>query len=479
MDPKAQSLEHVPPNPFPHEFSLIRLLGAGAFGTVWLANDLQLLRPVAIKTFDARALDERADHALICLRNEAQLLATIKHPNLVTVHAWRTAGSENYLILQYVSGGSLADWVKRDGKLPWELAGRCIADVGDALMHIHQRGIVHRDVKPANILWDFDTREAILADFGISTRLSGNIDAAGTPAFMAPEAYSGTIDPALDMYSLAATFFFLLTGKVPFSGKQPQDIRSAAVQGLAPVDARFAQTPEPIEQWIRAGLQADCKLRPALGGAVSQLRGILNQLLVDVVSSRALSPTVSAISAVASTSAPKSAAEASALHLRVSRLRQDGSVEALSQTAPPQPRMLRDLKRVPSAPQQVRLKTGDQVRFELMSELPGYVSVINVGPTGNLHLLYPDTLESAHEQLVAKHWMHLLDVELSPPAGRERIMAIWSDRPEPLLTNLLNPGHAPDAYRATRVLARLAESVESGGGDRRVSWLELNHVPAN
>src|SRR5262249_24411198 len=142
----------------PGEFLLITLLGEGAFAKVWLADDLYLDRQVAVKAL--KVPTAVTNHVSEAWHNEARLLASIRHPNVVQIHAVRRCGADYYLILQYVPGGSLAARLQKKGPLPWPQAARYVADVGDALLHVHARGIVHRDVNPANILWDPERDEA-------------------------------------------------------------------------------------------------------------------------------------------------------------------------------------------------------------------------------------------------------------------------------------------------------------------------------
>jgi serine/threonine protein kinase len=181
-----------------------------------LADDLNLGRPVALKTLRPRGSSTTGEQALKGLRHEARLLAALDHPHVVRVYAWRQAGDDQYLVLQYVAGGSLEDRLRRDGPIAWHIAARYIADVGDGLLAAHAQGVVHRDVKPANILWDSTADEALLTDFGIAARLADPGAAAGSPLYMAPEAFEGKVAPALDVYSLAPTFFRLVTGTAPF-----------------------------------------------------------------------------------------------------------------------------------------------------------------------------------------------------------------------------------------------------------------------
>src|SRR5262245_47896622 len=175
------------PDPFPGEFRLERFLGRGAFGEVWLARDLSpLARPVALKFLRPSGSPDRHEQSLAVLRNEARLLASLRHPNIVPVFAWKNAPDVGpCLVLAYVPGGSLEQLVQHQGALPWQLAARYVADIADGLLLVHARGVIHRDLKPANMLLDPETDEALLTDFGIAARLAECGTAAGTPRFMA------------------------------------------------------------------------------------------------------------------------------------------------------------------------------------------------------------------------------------------------------------------------------------------------------
>jgi len=140
------------PNPFPNDFRIGRLLGQGTIGKVWLADDLHLGRQVALKTLH---LPTDADTtALEALRKEATILAYLDHRNVVKVHAWRQVGDEHYLVLEYVAGDSLADLLKAEGPMSWQRAARYVANVAEGLVEVHARGILHRDIKASNMLWE-------------------------------------------------------------------------------------------------------------------------------------------------------------------------------------------------------------------------------------------------------------------------------------------------------------------------------------
>src|SRR5262249_50248078 len=154
---------------------------------------------------------------LSLLREEARLLASVDHPHVVRVHALRetpeaaSAWGRLFLILQYVPGESLAERVRREGPLPWQLAARYAAEVGEGVLEVHRLKIVPRDVKPSNRLWTSDRDREVLTDFGISARLAKADTIAGTPFYMPPEAFAGIVSPEHDVSGLAASLFWLVT----------------------------------------------------------------------------------------------------------------------------------------------------------------------------------------------------------------------------------------------------------------------------
>jgi len=452
----------------PHGYRVYKLLGTGAFGEVWLAQDLNLPRVVALKTLKLGEDRDQRAIALEALRREAQLLTGIEHPNVVRVFAWITVRDQHYLVLQYVSGGSLYDMLKEEGPLDWQRAARYVADVGEGLLAVHAQGIVHRDVKPSNILWDRGRDEAMLTDFGIGARLGDPTAIKGSLPYMAPEAFDGDVSASLDVYSLAATLFHLVSGALPFPGPKLADFRDQAALGLPDPDVRCHRLPRPLEQVIRAGLPANPDHRLGLREFVASLRGSLNQLLADT-----LTHAPGATSGTASVS----------LRLQVSRDAGAGRYEPVATTHTQPGLVTRDMKRVPPAPDQVRLRTGDRVRVDVVADRAGYLAVFNVGPTGVLNLLYPADLSShAASRVEAHQLLHIVDVEMTPPAGRERLFAVWSRDPLPLSTHQLQSisGLGEPAksrpYRATRDMRRMQHTVQQcPEGGQSVVVLELEH----
>src|SRR6185369_16650511 len=145
---------------------LIRTIGEGGMGRVYLARDPQLKRFVAVKVLVQTQAVDAESHARF--QREAQSIAAIAHPNVVQIYGiGELPDGRPYFIMQYVSGGSMAERLAKSGPLPVEAAETVLGDVAAALSAAHRRGIVHRDVKPANVLWDEDGERATVSDFGI------------------------------------------------------------------------------------------------------------------------------------------------------------------------------------------------------------------------------------------------------------------------------------------------------------------------
>jgi serine/threonine protein kinase len=458
------------PDPFPGEFRLLRRLGGGAFGEVWLAEDLSPLgRLVALKFLRPQGNADAHAAALAVLQNDARVLASLRHPHIVQVYTWRQpAASAPCLVLQYVAGGSLEDRVQRDGALPWYLAARYVVDVAEGLLQVHTRGIIHRDVKPANVLWDPERDEALLTDFGVAARLTDLGMEAGTPLFMAPEGFRGELSPALDVYGLAATLFWLVAAQPPFRAPDKSSLVRTIEAGLPNPDQRCAGLPAALERLIRAGLSPRARERPGLADFTAALRGTLNLLLADALT----------------LPVPAAQGQQAPLDLRLLVSRQVDAHTCVPVAASQQSseRCLRDFRRVPPQPERVTLRTGDRVRLEVAASQPGYVAVFNVGPSGNLNLLYPADPAGPTGELPANQPLHILDVELTPPVGHERLFALWTRQPLPLrleeLRSLAEPGPAsgPGPYRATRDMVRVQQSIQQlHPQDRHVVVLELDH----
>jgi len=204
------------------EYRIERLLGKGGMGQVFLAHDLTLEREVAIKVLPPDVSQD--DQVVRRFQQEAKTAAKLDHPNIIPIYRVESEGGLNYFVMKYISGTSLEDLLDKKEPLPVPEIQRILWEAACALGHAHHRGVVHRDVKPANIMFDHDGR-VMLTDFGISkalqaaTGLTATGMIIGTPHYMAPEQGKGAaVDGRADQYSLGVVGYRMITAELPFSG---------------------------------------------------------------------------------------------------------------------------------------------------------------------------------------------------------------------------------------------------------------------
>lgn len=208
-------------------YELVELLGQGGFGQVWRARDLRIGRPVAVKVATPGSHQELAR-----LHREAALAGSLSHPNIVVVHDFGTGTRDDghryaYLVMELLTGESLSELLKKEGPLDLLTTLGVAGSVAEALAAAHEAGLVHRDIKPPNIMIGDDVK---VVDFGITkgtdTRhdLTGVGVTIGSPAYMAPECFTGTFSPRSDWYSLGCVIHEMVAGQPPFPGRDFGDL---------------------------------------------------------------------------------------------------------------------------------------------------------------------------------------------------------------------------------------------------------------
>jgi hypothetical protein len=234
-------------------------------GAVYLARDTHA-RLVAIKVVLPQDADPEACERF---RREIQIIARFVHPNIIPMFVSGSHEGMDYFVMPYIAGDSVAERLKQDGQMPAEEVRRVLLDVADALYYAHGLGVIHRDVKPANVMIDDSTRRAMLTDFGISRTLTTFSDAtgaslAGTIGYMPPEAFAGACpDHRGDIYAVGVLGYEMLTGRPPFNGKSALETVQQTM-GVVPSDVRVTapETPPDLAGVIMSCLEKDPSDRP-------------------------------------------------------------------------------------------------------------------------------------------------------------------------------------------------------------------------
>jgi serine/threonine-protein kinase len=257
-------------------YHILDRIGQGGMGTVYRALDRKAGREVAIK-FISPAIAQQ-EVFLNRFRREVKAVARLHHPHIVPVLDYGEQHGYAFLVMPLLEVGTLLDALK-DGPLSLELGARVMDQVAGALAHAHRHGIIHRDVKPSNILLDHN-QNAMLSDFGMarfhdaSASLTGSGGLIGTPAYMAPEqARGGPVDARCDQYALGVVLFYLATGSLPFTAATPMEYLLKHINEPFPAArARNRRVPASVEQVI---LKATAKSPDDRFGSVSEMNHAL------------------------------------------------------------------------------------------------------------------------------------------------------------------------------------------------------------
>jgi serine/threonine protein kinase len=262
----AATLRHRLERLLEGKYRIDRVLGKGGMGTVFLAYDLALERDVAIKVLPPDVA--RDDQVVRRFQQEAKTAAKLDHPNIIPIYRVESEGGLNYFVMKYISGTTLEDVLAKNEPLELEYIQRVLWEAATALGHAHGRGVVHRDVKPANIMFDHDGR-VMLTDFGISKALQAATGFTatgmiiGTPHYMAPEQAKGqAVDGRADQYSLGVVAYRMVTGDLPFAGDSVHTILYKQIfEAAPPLKARSAATPRALGAAIKRAMAKEPSAR--------------------------------------------------------------------------------------------------------------------------------------------------------------------------------------------------------------------------
>ena len=268
------------------KYKILSALGSGGFGTVYLAEDTWIDKKVALKVPHRQSVNFGE------LLKEPRLLASLSHPNIVSVLTAEKQDNVFFIVMEYVAGESLESIIAREGALELPRALDYTCQICNAVDHAHGQGVIHRDLRPANVLVS-DTGMVKVADFGTSRFLElaeHGTTVIGSPPYMAPEQFHGRATFASDIYSLGVTMYQMMTGSLPYqtpapadlqrlmngdlvspprtlNARMPQRISDIIMKAMAPaVEARYQRASDLLEDLLRAADRTPTRLtveRPA------------------------------------------------------------------------------------------------------------------------------------------------------------------------------------------------------------------------
>ena len=267
-------------------YQVIEQLGRGGMATVYKAFDTQLERYVAIKVL----LQNQAssEQFLARFQREAKTLAMLSHPHIVKVLDYGEYESMPFLVMEYLPGGNLTTYIPRPFPLHWRKAAQMLVPIATALHHAHLNGVIHRDVKPSNILLT-STGQPMLSDFGIAKilqfhetiELTHSGVGIGTPEYMAPEQGTGVeVDFRVDIYSLGVVFYELITGRRPYTADTPLGVLLKQHSEPIPQPSLYLpDLPEDVERFIFKMMSKDPDQRYR---SMNEVADILDKIALDI-----------------------------------------------------------------------------------------------------------------------------------------------------------------------------------------------------
>ena len=254
-------------------YRIERKLGHGSMGIVFLAKDQLLFRDVALKKLTHGLNQDQ--NVIIRFQQEARALAQLTHPNIVQIYDFVQEENQYWIAMEYVEGKDLGSLIEDSGKYPINDSLRICILISEAMDYAHNRGVIHRDFKPSNVLMTIDTEPKVM-DFGLAKLSHSSIatmegSLLGSPAFMSPEQARGeTADARSDIYAMGVTLYQFITGKLPFEGELKNVITQKIAGHQPSMELLENQVPVDLEQIIKKMMAIDPDDRPATMKAVCQ-----------------------------------------------------------------------------------------------------------------------------------------------------------------------------------------------------------------
>lgn len=278
------SQTYIEEGPAPDRLEIIRLIGRGSMGGVYLAKDAPLQRLVAVKVLRPELATDEVGRRRF--EREAQAAARISHPNVTQVfNVGRLKNDIPYIVMEYIDGRNLADVIKSEGPMPVDTCCQLLSQLADGLSAAHAQRILHRDISPENVLIEKNSGRVVLTDFGLAgiqesgseaiATLTRSGEAIGDPRYMSPEQHrSEPLTEQSDIYSLAVVAYEMLTQHSPFGGDVPADASTGHLRRVPlNLDEVREDVPTPLSDMLKSCLAKRPEHRPGIARVINVLAG--------------------------------------------------------------------------------------------------------------------------------------------------------------------------------------------------------------